>query len=34
MAEVVENMARLPDSDRAAVAAYLKRVAAVAAVTE
>jgi len=30
MAEVVENMARLPDSDRAAVAAYLKRVPAVA----
>lgn len=29
MAEVVENMARLPDSDRAAVAAYLKRVPAV-----
>jgi mono/diheme cytochrome c family protein len=33
MAEVVENMARLPDSDRAAVAAYLKRVPAVAEVT-
>jgi mono/diheme cytochrome c family protein len=30
MAEVVENMARLPDSDRAAVASYLKRVPAVA----
>ena len=30
MAEVVENMARLPESDRAAVAAYLKRVPAVA----
>jgi mono/diheme cytochrome c family protein len=30
MAEVVENMARLPDSDRAAIAAYLKRVPAVA----
>ena len=29
MAHVVENMARLPESDRAAVAAYLKRVAAV-----
>lgn len=27
MAHVVENMARLPESDRAAVAAYLKRVA-------
>lgn len=26
MAHVVENMARLPDADRAAVAAYLKRV--------
>ncbi len=26
MAHVVENMARLPDSDRAAVAAYLKKV--------
>jgi mono/diheme cytochrome c family protein len=26
MAEVVENMARLPDSDRVAIAAYLKRV--------
>jgi mono/diheme cytochrome c family protein len=30
MAEVVENMARLPESDRKAVAAYLKRVPAVA----
>lgn len=30
MAHVVENMALLPDSDRAAVAAYLKRVAPVA----
>ncbi len=30
MAEVVENMARLPESDRAAIAAYLKRVPAVA----
>jgi mono/diheme cytochrome c family protein len=34
MAEVVENMARLPESDRSAVAAYLKRVPAIAAVTE
>jgi mono/diheme cytochrome c family protein len=30
MVHVVENMARLPDTDRAAVAAYLKRVPAVA----
>lgn len=30
MAHVVENMATLPESDRAAVAAYLKRVAPVA----
>jgi mono/diheme cytochrome c family protein len=29
MAHVVENMARLPESDRAAVAAYLKRVPAI-----
>ena len=26
MAHVVENMSKLPDSDRQAVAAYLKRV--------
>ena len=29
MAHVVENMARLPETDRQAVAAYLKRVPAV-----
>ncbi|MEY4983672.1 MAG: hypothetical protein RIR62_1938, partial [Pseudomonadota bacterium] len=29
MAHVVENMAQLPEADRAAVAAYLKRVPAI-----
>jgi mono/diheme cytochrome c family protein len=33
MAHVVENLARLPDTDRAAIAAYLKRVPAVAGAT-
>jgi hypothetical protein len=32
MADVIENLARLPDSDRAAIATYLKAVPAMPAV--